>query len=587
MAVYRVQGPDGAIHRFEGPDNATPEQVTAFASQQFGAARPQSQADRDAIAAADVAAVPKRIGELFYGAGKGAADLVQGYGQAIINGAAKLSGDGPAGKYVKQKAAQFNDYLSQQEAQYQADTPGSGAAGLGRATASVGPFLFGGEGQALNSLAKAPMLIRMGDAAVKGGLYGGLQPVNNAQQSPDGSNSFFQEKGKQIAVGATTSAVAVPVGSAVARVISPNTSEPVNKLMQAGVTPTPGQILGGAWARNEEKMSSWPIIGDMIKKGQRRAVDDLNVAAYNRALGPIGEKSSGVIGREGVEEVKTKLGKAYDDLLPNLQFKADKQFSTELANLTGMVQNGNVPPEISKQFNSIIKNEVVSRMTPQGSMDGKAFKELESQLGQKIKSFKSSPNPNDQALGDALSEALASARDALSRANPAYAGQLAKINEGYANYARVRGAAAASGADSGVFTAAQLQSAVRSADKSVGKGKFATGNALMQDLSESGKTVLGSKYPDSGTAGRLAIPVATSGGTALAVTNPLMALGAAGLGGLAMAPYTTLGQRLAAAALAKRPAAAGAVANGVRALSPVAGAAVSPLLLSVIPQGSN
>jgi hypothetical protein len=34
---YRVQGPDGAIHVFEGPDNATPAQVEAFAAQTFGA----------------------------------------------------------------------------------------------------------------------------------------------------------------------------------------------------------------------------------------------------------------------------------------------------------------------------------------------------------------------------------------------------------------------------------------------------------------------------------------------------------------------------------------------------------------------
>ena len=37
MAKYRVQGPDGAIHIFEGPDDATPAQVESFAAQTFGA----------------------------------------------------------------------------------------------------------------------------------------------------------------------------------------------------------------------------------------------------------------------------------------------------------------------------------------------------------------------------------------------------------------------------------------------------------------------------------------------------------------------------------------------------------------------
>lgn len=36
MPIYKVQGPDGKIHKFEGPAGATPEQITAFARQQFG-----------------------------------------------------------------------------------------------------------------------------------------------------------------------------------------------------------------------------------------------------------------------------------------------------------------------------------------------------------------------------------------------------------------------------------------------------------------------------------------------------------------------------------------------------------------------
>ena len=38
---YRVQGPDGVVHVFEGPDDATPSQVESFAAQTFGAAPAQ------------------------------------------------------------------------------------------------------------------------------------------------------------------------------------------------------------------------------------------------------------------------------------------------------------------------------------------------------------------------------------------------------------------------------------------------------------------------------------------------------------------------------------------------------------------
>ena len=39
MPIYRVQGPDGKIHRFEGPAGASREDVEAFAAQQFGGAK--------------------------------------------------------------------------------------------------------------------------------------------------------------------------------------------------------------------------------------------------------------------------------------------------------------------------------------------------------------------------------------------------------------------------------------------------------------------------------------------------------------------------------------------------------------------
>ena len=49
MRIYRVQGPDGRIHRLEGPDDASPEQVVAALQQQLGV-QPPAPASEEAPA---------------------------------------------------------------------------------------------------------------------------------------------------------------------------------------------------------------------------------------------------------------------------------------------------------------------------------------------------------------------------------------------------------------------------------------------------------------------------------------------------------------------------------------------------------
>lgn len=71
MAKYRVRGPDGAIHVFEGPDDATPDQVTAFAAQQFGGAAAAPKEEKTTI----LQDVGQGLGNLAAGAVRGAGSI--------------------------------------------------------------------------------------------------------------------------------------------------------------------------------------------------------------------------------------------------------------------------------------------------------------------------------------------------------------------------------------------------------------------------------------------------------------------------------------------------------------------------------
>lgn len=426
-------------------------------------------------------------------------------------------------------------------------------------------------------LAGAGFLGKVGIGAGVGAASGALTPVENM---PQGS-SFAQEKAKQIGLGALTGGVATPLVSAIGGAISPTIGAAQNKLLQAGVPLTPGQILGGGAARTEAKLTSIPFLGDMIKNGQQRAVQGFNKATYDQVLAPLGQKYSGPIGNEGVAAVQKTISGAYDDALSKLTFHADPQFQNEMVQLGTMAQS--LPESQQGQFMNIFKTQVIGKLSPQGTMDGQTLKGVQSELGRISKGLTGDPSYDNQQLGQAVGQIKELVESALPRSNPADAVQdLAKANAAYANFVRLRGAAGSQGAmnNEGVFTAGQLNNAVRGADKSAGKGASATGNALMQDFSSAGQSVLGSKYPDSGTPGRslLALmgPAALGSAFAPGYAGPMAA--ALGAGAL---PYTAMGQKVAQALLTARPGFAGPLGSFVKGSAALAVPAANALTQSI------
>ncbi len=436
--------------------------------------------------------------------------------------------------------------------------PGGALKGAGAlANAARAPGAAAALGSAGGALV-APTSIK--GAAALGAGVGAAQPALD-----------MGERAQNIGLGALGGGGGTAAVNGLSRVIRPNTAPAVNALMAEGVTPTPGQILGGGYKRVEEGLTSIPIVGDAIKRGQTRAVQDLNAAAFNRALKPIGESlPKGMQGREAVEYVGDTLGKRYDALLPRLTTQADSQFMSELGSLQGMMANGSIDPAKATQFEKILQAQVLSKFQ-QGAngaptLTGQTMKQIETDLGQLASKFGRSLDPDQQLVGDALQEVQAMLRGSVMRSNPNVAPELQKINEGWANFKRVQKASAALGSDEGLFSAAQLQSAVKATDRSKDKARFAEGNALMQDLSDKGKAVLGPKVPDSGTPFRSMAALLAGGGAAG------MTMGPGAVAGVLAAPalYSRAGQNALAAILTKRPDLAEPVANALRRIGPAA-----------------
>lgn len=334
---------------------------------------------------------------------------------------------------------------------------------------------------------------RAGLGAVGGSLMGAATPTY-------GNVS----RGEQAGLGAVGGALGAPLSGGAARVVKPEVSPSVDLLRKAGVTPTVGQSMGGALQRAEDKLTSFPITGDAIVSARKRGMDQFQQAGYNRALNPIGKNAGSEVGFEGMQNVHKELSNAYDNLLPKLSFKPDAQHTQEIANLRLAVR----PLGRSAKIFDNVLNDVKAMATPQGNMSGETFKRVEEKLGKEITALSKDTSYEKGKIADALKQVREIYRQGLNRSNPSQADELKKINEGWANYAILRRAAAgAQAAQTGSFTPSQLMQGVQQSAKrqgqAVGHGKLSEGNALMQDLANAGYEVLPSKYPDSGTAGRM------------------------------------------------------------------------------------
>lgn len=440
--------------------------------------------------------------------------------------------------------------VRQREADYQAKRAAAGESGFDgwRTTGSILPSLA----LPAASATSLPARIAIGSAAGAG---------NNAL-APVTQGNFADEKKKQVLTGAVAGAAFPVLGSAVSRVISPRASlnPELQQLRAAGIRPTIGQTLGGAWNAAEEKLQSMPVLGDAIASQRGRALREFNQTAINRATSPIGQTYEGV-GQGAVQRAGDALSAAYDDALNRVgAVVQDRQFAQEVGGLRRMAAGMTAP--MRQQFNAVYQNLLANRTSPAGGMTARTFKDVDSELGQLSSRYRASALASEKDLGDAFAELQAIVRRQAARANPRAAEDLARADEGWANLVRIEGAAKAAKNNQGVFTPAQLNQAVQASDRSTRKRAVARGTALMQDLSNAGQTVLGNKVPNSGTADRMWLGLGTLGGGA--AVNPLIPAGLLTGAGI----YTDPVQRGLSFLLASRPQGAQAVADSLRQASP-------------------
>lgn len=364
--------------------------------------------------------------------------------------------------------------------------------------------------------------------AVGGAATALVQPVEDAA-------NYGKEKGEQALAGAIGGKVGETAGKAVSSAVAPALGTSAKMLTDLGIRLTPGQMAGGVTRRAEDSLGSIPVVGSLVRRAQRDSIEDFNRATLNKALEPIGVKLPPDIpvGRDAIGYAQKAASDNYDHLLSGATFQVTVPFHQDMQQLATLVSE--MPGPQRDQFGSIISNRVMQRLQPTGTMDGQTFKQVESELTNYASQYRSSSDAAQRQLGSAIDEVNHALRENLERTNPNIKDELAKANASYAMLSRVEDASMVRKTPDGTFMPSDLLGQIRSASRRTGRRKaFARGDAMMQDVAESGQDVLPSKVPDSGTPERAAWG-ALLGGGAFEYPKTAAALGAASL------PYTRPG----------------------------------------------
>ena len=354
--------------------------------------------------------------------------------------------------------------------------------------------------------------------AAQAGLVGGLtSPENRMEQAGYAAGGSLLG---EALLGSTAKALRGPVAQA-----------GVAEAYGEGLRPTIGQALGGMFKTAEEKATSIPLIGGSIQEAMKRSTESFNTATLqkivddlNRGVGTTGQTmttlggKTGVAskivdigeiqpGRAGFEQVKDAVRDAYGRLVQSSNGTMTDDMAAGLQGIRDMAQN--LRPEFADQIDRIISNTIESRIKPGIRTSGETLKEIDSELTNLASQYKSSSIADERRIGDAVREAQRQLHMMLESENPGARQALQNADSAYWKIKRMEQATTSSVANE-IATPAQLLQALRGKNRA----QFAEGKMPLQDWAELNQQIIGNKYPDSGTPGRLALADVFAAGVA-------------------------------------------------------------------------
>lgn len=393
-----------------------------------------------------------------------------------------------------------------------------------------------------------------------GVIQGALQPVTN-------TDNFYGEKASQMAIGAAGGKIGEAVTKAVGSALNPLVSKAEQTMRELGITPTVGQTIGGAARKAEDFAQNLPLIGEAVRNAREKVLFDFNKGVINKALNKIDDTlPANVVGRDAIAYAAEQVSNKYDDVLSKMSFNLDTKTTSGILDA---LNKANLPSNAQREEATKILNNVVLDKFSGKTLTGAEYKAIESDLRKEVAGYLNSTTQAEKKIGEALGSVLDVFKKELYSQNPKMTSQLRRVDSAYGDLNIMKRAASYTGAENGVFTPKHYNAAVRAADMSRQKSKYATGTARGMDTSEAALEVMG-RDAASTLEGRIALS-GLGGSAAALAASPLVAL-----------MYTESGKKLVDALLRQRPELARQLGATITETAPTVGGLLgAPSMLSL------
>jgi hypothetical protein len=343
-----------------------------------------------------------------------------------------------------------------------------------------------------------------------------------------------EDRMKEAALGAAGSIggeQAVKLGGKALR--GPIAQEFVSGLYEKGIRPTLAQALGGGWKEAEEKMTSLPFVGSAVQRAQKRSLESFNTASVKEIINELNtglmESSEGrnlipsganavnqeftkigkiEPGAKGLEHAYDAVSKVYNDLAENTKGSITPQLAEQLTTAKDTMHS--ISDEAGKSFDTLFNKYIAGRIDPNGSIDGRTMKEIDSDLTGLISDLKRG-NSVDKNMANAFEKIQGSFDSMMDEMNPGYQSIKRNADAAYRKLALL-GKASTSSVGSELATPANLAQQLRAEDTSKWNKNFAMNKSDWTDWARQNIDLMGNKFPESGTAARSALQDLIVGG---------------------------------------------------------------------------